>query len=103
MTADWPPTAQDPDGRTVVFDAGSHLHLVRRLRGALLDRVDDILGAVRSPDFREDDPVPGRERFYRKDFSEIGRWLRVVVDFSEDPAWVVTAFVEDRDPRARRR
>jgi hypothetical protein len=87
----------------VRFDAGSHLHLVRRLRGALLDRVDDILGTVRSPDFREDDPVAGRERFYRMDFTTAGRWLRVVVDFNEDPGWVVTAFVEDQDPRLRRR
>jgi hypothetical protein len=102
VSDDWPPTVRDPDGRTVVFDAGSHLHLVRRLRGALLDHIDDILGAVRSPDFRENDPVFGRERFYRMDFMITGRWLRVVVDFSEDPGWVVTAFVEDRDPRVRR-
>jgi hypothetical protein len=86
----------------VVFDAGSHLHLVRRLRGALLDHVDDILGAVCSPDLRENDPVAGRERFYRMDFMTTGRWLWVVVDFSEDPGSVVTAFVEDQDPRMRR-
>jgi hypothetical protein len=103
VSEDWPPTVRDPDGRTVAFDAGSHLHLVRRLRGALLDRVEEILGTVRSPDFREHDPVPGRERFYRQDFVATGRWLRVVVDFNEDPAWVVTAFVEDQDPRMRRR
>lgn len=87
----------------MVFDAGAHLHLVSRLRGELLGRVDDILGTVRSPDFREDDPLPGRERFYRMDFTAAGRWLRVVVDFNEDPGWVVTAFVEDEDPRVRRR
>lgn len=103
MSEDWPPTVRDPDGRLVVFDAGSHMHLVRRLRGALLDRVDEILSAVRSPDFREDDPVAGRERFYRADFTAAGRWLRVVVDFNEDPGWVVTAFAEDQDPRVRRR
>jgi Domain of unknown function (DUF4258) len=103
VSREWPPTVRDPDGRLVVFDAGSHLHLVRRLRGPLLDRVDDILDAVRSPDFREDDPVAHRERFYRQGFDTPDRWLRVVVDFSEHPAWVVTAFVEDQDPRVRRR
>ena len=82
---------------------GSYLDLVGRLRGALLDRVDEILGTIRSPDFRKQDPSSGRERFYRQDFVVTGRWLRVVVDFNEDPAWVVTAFVEDRDPRMRRR
>jgi hypothetical protein len=103
MSAGWPPTVSDPDGRTVIFDAGSHLHLVRRMRGALLDHIHDILGAIGSPEFREDDPVPGRERFYRQDFLEPGRWLRVVVDFNEEPAWIVTAFVEDQDPRVRQR
>lgn len=102
MSAGWPPAVRDPDGRTAVFDAGSHLHLVGRLRGALLDRVDEILGTIRSPDHREQDPFPGRERFCRQDFIVTGRWLRVVVDFNEDPAWVVTAFVEDQDPRMRR-
>jgi hypothetical protein len=52
----------DPDGRTVVFDAGSHLHLARR-RPWLLDHIDVILATVARPDHREDDPRPGRERF----------------------------------------
>jgi uncharacterized protein YuzE len=53
--------------------------------------------AVGRPDFREDDPAPGRERFYRRDLDP-GRWLRVVVDFSKAPAFVVTAFVQDHAP-----
>jgi hypothetical protein len=28
-----------------------------------------------------------------------GRWLRVIVDFNDVPAWVVTAFVQDHNPR----
>ena len=32
-----------------------------------------ILGAIASPDFREDDPEAGRERFYRADFPAAGR------------------------------
>lgn len=35
----------DPDGRLIVFDAGSHLHLARR-RPWLLDHVDAILATV---------------------------------------------------------
>ena len=49
------------------------------------------------PDFREDDPVPGRERFLRRDLDP-RRWLRVVVDFNQSPAVVVTAFVQDNEP-----
>jgi hypothetical protein len=52
------------------------------------------------PDHRENDPRPGRERFYRQNVLQPGRWLRVVVDFSDDPGWIVTALVQDNDPRA---
>jgi hypothetical protein len=103
MNDEWTRRTRDPDGREVVFDAGSHLHLLRGDRGDLLDRVDAMLDAVADPDFREADPIPGRERFYRGDFLAAGRWLRVVVDFNDQPAWVVTAFVQERDPRLRRR
>ena len=91
------PSATDPEGRLVVFDAGSRRHLARR-RPWLLDHVDVIMGVVARPDHRALDPIPGRERFYRQHI-EPGRWLRVVVDFTEDPAWIVTAVVQDNDPR----
>ena len=91
------PQTTDPDGRLVVFDAGSSLHLARR-RPWLLDHVEVILGAVARPDYRALDLIAARERFYRQHI-EPGRWLRVVVDFSEDPAWIVTAVVQDNDPR----
>jgi hypothetical protein len=61
--------------------------------------VDTILGTVEAPDLREDDPLPGRERFFRADFPDAHRWLRVVVDFSDDPGWIVTAVVQKNDPR----
>lgn len=90
----------DPDGRTVVFDAGSHLHLAEGRRSWLLDHVDEILIAVQRPNWREKDPRPGRERFYRENVLRLGRWPRVVVDFNEDPGWIVTALVQDDDPRS---
>ena len=98
----WPLTVVDPDGRQVVFDGASHLHLVRRKREALLGQVEAILETVRAPDFREPDPIPGRERFYRADFT-LGAWLLVVVDFNETPGWVVTVFLTHQDPRTRQR
>lgn len=88
----------DPDGRAVVFDAGSHLYLAEGGRGWLLDHIGEILTAVQRPDYDEKDPRPGRERFYRENALRPGRWLRVVVDFNEDPGWVVTALVQDGDP-----
>jgi hypothetical protein len=91
------PSTIDPDGRLVVFDAGSHLHLARR-RPWLLDDIDLILDTVAWPDLYALDPETDRERFYREHPFPDG-WLRVVVDFSEEPAWIVTAVVQDNDPR----
>ncbi len=94
------PRTTDPDGRAVVFDAGSRLHLARR-RPWLLDHIEAILGTISRPDFHALDPTADRERFYRQHLQP-NRWLRVVVDFSEDPARVVTAVVQDNDPRGLR-
>jgi hypothetical protein len=91
-----PPSTIDPDGR-VVFDAGSHLHLAAK-RPWLLDEIDTILNTVARPDLHVLDPAADRERFYREHLFP-GGWLRVVVDFSEEPAWIVTAVVQDNDPR----
>jgi hypothetical protein len=46
MSEDWPARTTDPDGREVVFDGGSHLHLFDRKRSDLLDQVDVILGQL---------------------------------------------------------
>ena len=88
--------ATDPDGRRVAVDARTLAHLARR-RPQMAEHVDAILDAIERPDRREDDPVPGRERFYRQDLDP-QRWLTVVVDFSDAPAFVVTAFVQDNEP-----
>lgn len=86
----------DPDGRWVILDERTMGHLERR-RPQMLRHAQAILDAVRRPDAREDDPTPGRERFYRRDLHR-RRWLRVVVDFNERPGFVVTAFVQDNNP-----
>jgi len=69
-----PPSTIDPDGRRVVFDAGSHLHLAAK-RPWLLDT---ILDTVAHPDLHVLDPVGDRERYYRESPFPDG-WLRVVV------------------------
>lgn len=79
----------DLDGRAVVFDAGSHLHLALG-RPWMLEHVEAILATVALPDHRAEEPIPGRERFYRRHLDG-HRWLRVVVDFSDVPARVVSA------------
>jgi hypothetical protein len=91
-----PRWAVDPAGRWVVFDRLIEGHLARR-RPQMLRHADAILNAINRPDFHEYDPVAGRERFYRRDLDP-GRWLRVVVDFNESPAFVVTAFIQSHKP-----
>ena len=66
-----------------------------------MNEVALVLGVVANPDHREEDPLSGRERFYRRDLDS-RRWLRVVVDFNDVPGWVVTAMVQ-RNPPARLR
>ena len=91
----------DPDGRVVVYDEGARKHLERR-RSDLIDQIEAIIGAVSLPDHREDDPEPGRERFYRQNLLDPRRWPRVVVDYEESPARIVTAIIQQHDPRLSR-
>jgi hypothetical protein len=93
-----PRSVLDPDGREVVFDSGTQLHLALNHSWSL-SIVDLILQTVESPDHRELDPIAGRERFYRRHVIDPWRWLRVVVDFGDRPGWIVTAFAQDFDPR----
>ena len=90
----------DPEGRFVVFDHRSCLHLEDRSRAHLLTQLEAILGTVNRPDHRELDPWPERERFYRQHLDG-KRWLRVVVDFGEVPAWIVTVIPQRYHPRSR--
>lgn len=90
----------DPDGRQIVLDERTIGHL-RRRRPQMLGHLSAVLEAVARPDIREDDLAPHRERFYRRDLDP-ERWLRVVVDFSQTPALVVTAFVQQTPPEAHR-
>jgi len=96
-TPELPRAIRDPDGRIVEFTERSWQHIMAE-RPQLLDDVDAILAAVAGPDHREDDPKPGRERFYRRRVTDKARWRRVVVDFSEAPAFVVTAFIQRKNP-----
>jgi hypothetical protein len=98
--ADLPKLTVDPDGRTVAFTDRTWHH-IGLVRPELLDEVDAIIAAVARPDIREPDPRPGRERFYRRHATDRIRWMRVVVDFNRDPAVIVTAFIQRKNPTNR--
>jgi hypothetical protein len=95
--ANLPRLITDPDGRTVAFTRQSWQH-IEFIRPELLDELDAIIATVAKPSSREPDPRPGRERFYRQHATDRIRWIRVLVDFTTDPAVVVTAFIQRKDP-----
>jgi hypothetical protein len=86
----------DPDGRQVVLDSDGWRHILDE-HLELAPHKDGILATIASPDHREDDPRPGRERFWRQALGP-SRWLMAVVDFEQSPARVVTAFGRRDDP-----
>lgn len=88
----------DPDGQTVVL-----LHAIwkakilqdhRELDGCL----GDVLRTVAAPDHVEADPLPRRRRFYRRDVGP-SRWLLVVVTYEQQPARIITALANRKDPQ----
>jgi hypothetical protein len=87
----------DPDGREVVLTEDGWAHIAGGHSDLGLPP-DAVLDVVRSPDHREDDPIAGRERFWRRNVGP-SRWLRVVVDFAVQPAVIVTAFADRVDPK----
>jgi hypothetical protein len=91
----------DPDGRTVEFTERSWRH-IESVRPELLDDLDALIQAIAKPEHREPDPRPGRERFYRRRVTDRIRWVRVVVDFNREPAVVVTAFIQRKNPTRKR-
>jgi len=89
-------TVTDPDGRVVDLTAERWGHIAAR--HPELDALrDEILRAVEAPDHRGPDPMPGRERYWRRHPGPFP-WLRVVVDFNVEPASIVTAFPNRRRP-----
>ena len=91
------PSTTDPEGRRVVFDAGTRLHLALG-RPELAEEDELILGTVAHPDYRVADSIPGREHFYRRRIDP-RRWLRVVVDFNDDRFSWTNAVTTQAAPR----
>jgi len=85
----------DPDGRTVILTERAWRHICQHVGMERYERA--IMAAVTHPDDRHMDIRPGRERFFAKEAGPT-RWLRVVVDFSDDPGEIVTAFGHENEP-----
>lgn len=87
---------RDPDGRRVELTAERWQHIVFR-HPRLKPHLQDVLRAVREPTVRRPDTRSGCERFFLEGAGP-ERWLRVVVAFKADRAFIVTAFGQHTDP-----
>jgi hypothetical protein len=86
--------ARTPDGvRVVLFEDTWLIHILNPDGGhaELEPYLQAVLDTLASPDHRESERWPHRERFFRRDAGPTG-WLMVVVDSAKEPARVVTAF-----------
>jgi hypothetical protein len=92
--------ANDPGGVRVVVAAQLWREKVLRDHPELESHLADVLRAVAEPDLIASDPAyESRRRHYLRDIGP-SRWLLVVVSYEQEPARVITAFGNRKDPRS---
>jgi hypothetical protein len=89
-------TVIDPEGRRVELTAERWRHILFR-HPQLKPYMEDVLKAIQAPTVRQADPTPDTQRFFLKDVGP-EPWLRVVVAFRVDRAFVITAFGQQTEP-----
>jgi hypothetical protein len=91
-------TVIDPDGHEVVLLPRIWENKIARDHPELLDHLDAVMDTVAKPDHVEPDTLPDRTRFYRRDVGP-SRWLMVVVSYAQQPARIITALANRKDPK----
>lgn len=92
--------AKDPSGGRVIVPAALWSEKMLRDHPELAAHLNDVLRAVSSPDHQVPDPTfERRRRFYLRDAGP-SRWLLVVVSYEQEPARVISAFGNRKDPRS---
>jgi hypothetical protein len=62
--------------------------------------LDDVLRAVHAPDHVESDPAYERRTRFHLRGAGPSRWLLVVVSYEQEPARIISAFGNRKDPRS---
>ena len=91
-------TVTDPDGREVVLLARIWEDKITRDHPEMVDDLDAVFETVAKPDHVEPDALPDRSRFYRRGAGP-SRWLMAVVSYEQQPARIITALANRKDPR----
>lgn len=92
--------ATDPGGRRVVLPLAVWQDKLLRDHPELAPHLADVLRAVVSPDHLAPDPVFGRRRRFYLRGAGPSRWLLVVVSYEQEPARIISAFGNRKDPRS---
>lgn len=100
MAGDRAGEATDPAGVRVVVPAALWQGKILRDHPELAPHRGDVLRAIAEPDHVLPDPVyEGRRRHYLRGAGP-SRWLLVVVSYEQEPARVISAFGNRKDPRS---
>ena len=92
--------ARDPDGNDVVVPAALWQEKVLQGHPELHSYFADVLRAIREPDHIAPDPAfDNRRRHYLRNAGP-SRWLLVVLSYEQEPARLITAFANRKDPRS---
>jgi hypothetical protein len=91
-------TVTDPNGHEVLLLARIWADKISLAHPELADHVDAVIQTVASPDHVEPDALPARMRFYRRNVGP-SRWLMVVVSYEQQPARIITALANRKDPK----
>jgi hypothetical protein len=92
--------ARDHDGVRVVVPAALWHEKVLRDHPELVPHLSDVLRAISAPDHVAPDPIfDGRRRNYLRNAGP-SRWLLVVLSYEQEPARLITAFANRKDPRS---
>jgi hypothetical protein len=90
--------ARDPEGARVVTPARLWHDKVLRDHPELEPHLADVLRAVAEPDHIAVDPVYEQRRRHYLRGAGPSRWLAVVVSYEQEPARVISAFGNRKDP-----
>jgi len=100
MATDVAGETRDLEGVRVVMLDDLWRNKILRDHPELASHLDDVLRAVAEPDRILPDPVYERRRRHYLRGAGPSRWLLVVVSYEQEPARVISAFGNRKDPRS---
>ena len=88
----------DPDGNRVVVPVAVWFGKVLRDHSELAPHLATVLRAISAPDHVIPDPTSDRRRHHYLRKVGPSRWLLVVISYEQEPARLVTAYPNRKDP-----